>query len=107
MDEQEGFGRIKETKIIDMELNWLYSALIVGQPINPTHLMINRWCCEATSGSRDIGSGCYFSMLAISLRLRIPRNTEYLLVGTSLRLIISSKGNIQVEMRDEASNWPK
>jgi hypothetical protein len=36
--------RIKETKITNMELNWLYSALIVGQPINPSHLMINRWC---------------------------------------------------------------
>jgi hypothetical protein len=61
-------GRIKETKITDMELNWLYSALIVGQPIDPSYLMINRWCCKATSGSRDIGSGCYLSMLAIALR---------------------------------------
>jgi hypothetical protein len=61
-------GRIKETKITDMELNWLYSALIVGQPIDPSYLTINRWCCKATSGSRDIGSGCYLSMLAIALR---------------------------------------
>jgi hypothetical protein len=30
-------------------LNWLSSALIARQPIDPTHLMINRWCCEATS----------------------------------------------------------
>jgi hypothetical protein len=30
--------------------------------------MINWWCCEATSDSGDIGSGCYLSMLAISLR---------------------------------------
>jgi hypothetical protein len=37
-------------------LNWLYSALIVKQPIDPSYLMINWWCCEATSGSRDIGS---------------------------------------------------
>jgi hypothetical protein len=32
----------------------------------PPHLMINRWCCEATSGSRDIGSGvtspCWLSL---------------------------------------------
>jgi hypothetical protein len=34
-------GRMKETKIIDMELNWIYSDLIVRQPIDPTHLMIN------------------------------------------------------------------
>jgi hypothetical protein len=46
--------------------------------------MINRWCCEATSGSGDIGSGCYLSMLAISLRPGITRNPEHLLAGTSL-----------------------
>jgi hypothetical protein len=46
--------------------------------------MINRWCCKATSGSGDIGSGCYRSMLAISLRLGITRNPEYLLPGTPL-----------------------
>jgi hypothetical protein len=77
-------GRIRETKITNTELNWLYSALIARQPIDPTHLMINRWCCEATSGSGDIGSGCYLSMLAISLRSGITRNPEHLLPGTSL-----------------------
>jgi hypothetical protein len=77
-------GRMRETKVTDMELNWLYSALIARQPIDPSYLMINRWCCEATSGSEDIGSGCYLSMLVISLRPGIPRNLEYLLRGTSL-----------------------
>jgi hypothetical protein len=77
-------GRIKETKITDMELNWLYSTMVVRKLIDLSHLMINRCCCEATSGSEDIGSVCYPSMLAISLRLGIPRNLEYLLVGTSL-----------------------
>jgi hypothetical protein len=76
-------GRMRETKITDMEVNWLYIALIDRQPIDPTHLMINRWCCEATSGSGDIGLGCYLSMLAISLRPGIPRNPEHLLVGSS------------------------
>jgi hypothetical protein len=76
--------RMKETKITNMELNWLYSALIAGQPIDPTHLMISWWCCEATSGSGDIGWGCYLSMLAISLRPGIPRNPEHLLVVTYL-----------------------
>jgi hypothetical protein len=60
-------GRMRETKVTDTELNWLYSALIARQPIDPSYLMINRWCCEATSGSGDIGSGCYLSMLAISI----------------------------------------
>jgi hypothetical protein len=32
-------GRIRETKITDTELSWLYSALIARQPIDPTHLL--------------------------------------------------------------------
>jgi hypothetical protein len=76
--------RMRETKVTDTELNWLYSALIAKQPIDPSYLMIKRWCCEATSGTRDIGSGCYLSMLAISLRLGITRNPEHLLRGTPL-----------------------
>jgi hypothetical protein len=77
-------GRMREMKVTDTELNCLYSALIARQPIDPSYLMINRWCCEATSGSGDIGSGCYLSMLAISLRPGILRNPEHLLPGTSL-----------------------
>jgi hypothetical protein len=55
-------GRMRETKVIDTELNCLYSALIARQPIDPSYLMINRSCCEETSGSGDIGSGCYLSI---------------------------------------------
>jgi hypothetical protein len=77
-------GRMRETKVTDTELNWLYSALIARQLIDPSFLIINRWCCEATSGSGDIGSGCYLSMLVISLRPGITRNPEYLLLGTPL-----------------------
>jgi hypothetical protein len=77
-------GRMRETKVTDIELNWLYSALIARQPIDPSYLMINLWCCEATSGSGDISSGCYLSMLAISLRPGIPRSPDYLLPDTSL-----------------------
>jgi hypothetical protein len=85
-------GRIRENKITNMEVNLLYSALIARQPIDPTHLMINWWCCEATSGSEDIGSRCYLSMLAISLRPEIPRNLEHLLVGTSLGIDYMKQG---------------
>jgi hypothetical protein len=77
-------GRMRETKVTDTELNWLYSALIAKQPIDPSYLMISRWCCEATSGAGDIGSRCYLSMLAISLRPRITRHPKHLLCGTSL-----------------------
>jgi hypothetical protein len=76
-------GRMRETKVTDTKLNWLYSGLIARQPIDPSYLMINRWCCEATSGSRDIGSGCYLSMLVISLRPGIP-SPERLLPRTYL-----------------------
>jgi hypothetical protein len=76
--------KMRETKVTDTELNWLYSASIARQPIDPSYLMINQWYCEATSGSGDIGSGCYLSMLAISLRPGIPINLEHLLPGTSL-----------------------
>jgi hypothetical protein len=66
MDVQKDFGRMRETKMTNTELNWLYSALIARQPTVPT-------------------SGCYLSMLAISLRLGITRNLKHLLPRTSLR----------------------
>jgi hypothetical protein len=50
-------GRMRETMVTDTELNWLYSALTAKQQIDPSYLMINRWCCEATLGLGDIGSG--------------------------------------------------
>jgi hypothetical protein len=54
--------------------------------------MINWWCCEETLGSGDIGSRCYLSMLAISLRPGIPRNPEHLLAGTFLGLEYMKQG---------------
>jgi hypothetical protein len=85
-------GRMRETRVTDTELNWLYSALIDRQPIDASYLMINQWCCEATSGSGDIGSGCYLSMLAISLRPGISRNPEHLLLRTSLEFEYLKQG---------------
>jgi hypothetical protein len=34
-------GRRRKTKVTDMELNLLYSALIARKPIDPSYLMIN------------------------------------------------------------------
>jgi hypothetical protein len=31
-------GRVREIKLTDMEVNWIYSALIARQPIDPTHI---------------------------------------------------------------------
>jgi hypothetical protein len=83
---------MRETKITNTGLNWLYSALIAKWLIEPSYLMINRWCCEATSGSADIGSACYLSMLAISLKPGITRNPKHLLPGTSLGFEYMKKG---------------
>jgi hypothetical protein len=33
-------GRMRETTVTDTELNWLYSALIARQPIDPSYLMM-------------------------------------------------------------------
>jgi hypothetical protein len=92
MDVQKDFGRMRETKVTDTELSWLYSALIARQPIDPSHLILNWWCCESTSDSGDIGSGCYLSMLAKSLKPGITRNPKYLLPGTSLGFEYVKKG---------------
>jgi hypothetical protein len=84
MDVQKDFGENEREK--DNQHGVELALLVFDwQAANRPHSpMINRWCCEATSGSRDIGSGYYLSMLAISLRPTISRNPEHLLGGTSL-----------------------
>jgi hypothetical protein len=64
-------GRMRETKVNNTELNWLYSALIARKPIQHSHLMINRWCCEATSGSTNIRFG------VLALHVGYLFETEY------------------------------
>jgi hypothetical protein len=63
--------------------------------------MINRWCCEATSGTGDIGSRCYLSMIAISSRPGIIRNPKFLFTRTSLGIEYMKYGNTLVEMRGD------
>jgi hypothetical protein len=75
------FGRMRETKITNTELNWFYLALIAKKPINPTHL----WSTGGVVSNIRFGrSGCYLSMLTISIKLGITRNPNHLLPGTSL-----------------------
>jgi hypothetical protein len=62
-----------------MELNWLYSAL-PGSQSTPLTLG-STGGVVATSGSGDIGSGCYISMLSISLRPDISRNLSVFYPG--------------------------
>jgi hypothetical protein len=82
MDVQKDFGENERDKDnqhrVDLALLG-FDCQAANRPHSP---MINWWCCEATSDSR--GSGCYLSMLAISLRPTIPRNPEHLLGETSL-----------------------
>jgi hypothetical protein len=93
LDVQKDFGENERNKDNQhgVELALLSFA---RQPIDPTHLMINRWCCEATSDSGDISSGCYLSILAISLRSGITRNPKHLLAGTSLGFYYMKKRKI-------------
>jgi hypothetical protein len=84
LDVQEDYGEDEGDEDDRQGLELALLDFIAKQPIDPSDLMINRWCCEATSGSGDIGSGCYLSMLAISLRPGITRNPEHLLRGTPL-----------------------
>jgi hypothetical protein len=44
--------------------------------------------CQAANIPHSPGSGCYLSMLAISLKPGITRNPKHLLAGTSLGLNI-------------------
>jgi hypothetical protein len=59
-------GRMREIKVTNMKLSWLYSALIARQPIDPSHLMINRWCCEQHRVReilvRGVTSPCWLSL---------------------------------------------
>jgi hypothetical protein len=89
---QRILGSMREMKVTDTKLNWIYSDLIARYPIDLSYLMMNRWCYEATSGSEDIGSDCYLSMLAISLRPGISRNPEHLLPGATLGFAYLKQG---------------
>jgi hypothetical protein len=81
----KGFWGEWETKITNTELNWLYLAFC--QAANRLHLPYDQpvvlWSNIRVG---RYGSGCYLSMLAISLWPGIPRNPEHLLAGTSLGL---------------------
>ena len=55
-------GRMSESKVTDQELNWMYVALVKKQVIDPTYIMVDRWVCEASSSTGEVGSGCYLTM---------------------------------------------
>jgi hypothetical protein len=87
MDVRKDFGENERAKITNTDLNWLYSALIAKQPIDPTHLMINRLCC----GNIEFGR-YWFGVLPLHVgylfETGYTRNPKHLLPGTSLGLNI-------------------
>jgi hypothetical protein len=65
MDVQKDFGENERDK--DNQHGGELALLgFAKQPIDPTHLMINRWCCEATSVreilARGVTSPCWLSL---------------------------------------------
>jgi hypothetical protein len=66
-----------------------FDCEVANRPHSPYDQPVVLW---ATSGSGDIGSECYLSMLVISLRPGITRNPKHLLPGTSLRFEYMKQG---------------
>jgi hypothetical protein len=83
MDVQKDFGKNERDKDNqhEVELALLsFNCQVANWPHSPYDQPVVLW---VTSDSGDIGSGCYLSMLAISLRPSITRNPKHLLPGTS------------------------
>jgi hypothetical protein len=92
LDEQEYIGEDEgdEGDRHGVELALLgFNCQAANRPlIHYDQLMVLR----GNIGGGSIGSGCYLSMLAISLRLGITRYPEHLLRGTSLGLEYLKQG---------------
>ncbi|CAO2163952.1 unnamed protein product [Urochloa humidicola] len=76
-------GRMKEGKVVENELNWIYAALVKKKKINPTTVMINKWLQDTNSGTRKVGMACYLTKIAYTLHEfeEIPR---FFLRGTEM-----------------------
>jgi hypothetical protein len=84
LDEQEDIGEDEgdEGDRHGVELALLgYNFQAANRPLIPYDQPL---VLRGDIGAGDIGSGCYLSMLAISLRPGITKNPEHLLRGTSL-----------------------
>ena len=53
---------MRESKVTDQELNWMYAALMKKQVIDPTYIIVDRWVCEASFGMGEVGLGCYLTL---------------------------------------------
>jgi hypothetical protein len=100
-------GRMTETKVTNTELNWLYSALIAKQPIDPSYLMINRWCCEETSGAGHMVRGATSLCWPSPYGQGSQETPNIFCVVPLSALSICDKANTLGEMGDEVFVWPR
>ena len=77
-------GRMRESKVTDQELNWMYAALVKKQVIDPTNIMVERWLCEASSSTGEVGSGCYLTMIARAMNPRLRVIQKFYVPGRDI-----------------------
>ena len=77
-------GRMRESKVTDQELNWMYAALVKKQVIDPTYIMVERWICEASSGTGEVGLGCYLTMIARAMNPGLRVIQKYYVPGRDI-----------------------
>ena len=75
---------MRESKVADQELNWMYAALVKKQVIDLTYIMVKRWICEASSGTREVGSGCYLTLIARTMNPGLGVIQKYYVPGRDM-----------------------
>ena len=54
------------------------------QVIDPTYIMVERWICEASSGTGEVGSGCYLTMIARAMNPGLRVIQKYYVPGRDI-----------------------
>ena len=62
----------------------MYAALVKKQVIDPTNIMVERWLCEASSGTGEVGSGCYLTMIARAMNPRLRVIQKFYVPGRDI-----------------------
>ena len=75
---------VTESKVTDQELNWMYAALVKKQVIDSTYIMVERWICEASSGTGEVGSRCYLTLIARAMNPGLAMIQKYYVPGRDI-----------------------
>ena len=75
---------MRESKVTDQELNWMYAALVKKQVMDPTYIMVDRWVCEASSSTGEVGSGCYLTLIAQAMNPELGVIQKYYVPGRDM-----------------------